>query len=466
MLHSSQSHPLLIPNVLQLVADHLNLWEVTAPRLVCRVWNQVFSTRVWRSVTIGGSMNALPSLDDITWNAHHIRDLTYDKHPPPQYFNLPCTYLTKLTIKYSRTHRPGVWNHLAELVKRNNNSLQELTICDPSYTTNSAFWTSLGQCLQLKKVSIRQAKLEGSAIQAFWQGCMGLQSLTISELQVHGVFFGRHRGVFHNMKHIELESIKSTRPVDQIQVLRRTPMLRSLHLFGDMGRSVTIPTLTRLLVDGCLPFLESLHIIQTDEFSDVELSSCLQAMSRVTQLIISQCDFEWLPLFSLMPHFQWLKVFAVSECESVTGAVVQLVLESCPSLECISAARIEASVIMCGRRWACLDLTSFLVSIVLDSKEHSIGCQSRMVYVQLARLRQLQVLSIQSERGKGTQGLDLRLESGLYQLSSLKKLRLLRYSGTIQHISFEDVQWMRKHWQLPTYPVPSRQQWVPTAEKR
>ncbi|KAF9008638.1 hypothetical protein BGZ52_007927, partial [Haplosporangium bisporale] len=436
--------------------DHLNLWEVTAPRLVCRVWNQVFSTRVWRSVTIR-SMTALPSLDDINWNAHHIRDLTYDEHSPPEYFNLTCTYLTKLTINYSRTHRPDAWNHLAELVKRNNNSLQELTICDPSYTTNSAFWTSLSLCLQLRKVSIMQAKLEGSAIQAFWKGCMGLQSLIISGLQVHGVFFGRHRGVFHNMERIELESIKSTRPVDQIQVLRRTPNLRSLHLYGDMGRSVTIPTLTRLLVDGCLPFLESLHIFQTDEFSDDELFSCLQAMSRVTKLAISQCDFGWLHLSSLAGHFQWLKIFAVSGCESVTGAAVQLVLESCPSLKLISAPQIEASVIMNGWRWACLNLKSFLVSIVLDSKEYSIGCQSRMVYVQLARLTQLRVLSIKSAREQETQGLDLRLESGLYQLSSLRKLRFLCYSGTIQHISLEDVQWMREHWQLPIYPVPSRQ---------
>lgn len=457
MLQSSQSHPLLIPNVLQLVADHLNLWEAVAPRLVCRVWNQVLSAKVWRYVAIS-SQKARPSLDDITWNAHHIRDLTYSSQPPLQYFNLPCTYLTKLTIHYFRTHRPGVWNQLAELVKRSSVNLQEVTVCDPSYTTTSAFWTSLGHCLQLRKVSINKAKMEGSAIQAFWKGCMGLQSLTVSELLVHGIFFGRHRGVFPNMERIELKSILNTQPVDQTQVLTRTPKLRSLSLIGGMGRSVTIPTLTRLLVGGYLPCLESLRINQIYDFSDDELSLCLQAMSRVTELAVKKCNFGWLSFFSLSSHFQRLQVFAVSQCENVSGEAIQLVLESCPLLRSISAPRIEASLIMDGKRWACLNLTSFFVNIVLDSKEHSVGCQSRMVYVQLARLTKLEVLDIHPHSGKGVQSLDLRLESGLYQLSSLGKLWRLRYCGTIQHIVFEDIQWMREHWRLKTYPVPSGQE--------
>lgn len=98
-------------------------------------------------------------------------------------------------------------------------------------------------------------------------------------------------GVFPNMERIELESINSLLPVDHIQVLTRCPRLRHLLLSGDMGCYVTIPILTRLLVDGYLPHLESLHISQTDEFSGDEMSSCLQAMSRVVEVAVLMCDF-------------------------------------------------------------------------------------------------------------------------------------------------------------------------------
>ncbi|KAI1295207.1 hypothetical protein EDD11_007955 [Mortierella claussenii] len=43
-------------------------------------------------------------------------------------------------------------------------------------------------------------------------------------------------------------------------------------------------------------------------------------------------------------------------------------------------------------------------------------------------------------------GLDLRLRSGLGQLSSLKKLRMLRFTGVEQRMTTEDVEWMLENW--------------------
>lgn len=58
-----------------------------------------------------------------------------------QYYLLPITCLTNLSIYYSRFYRKSVWSHLAQLMRQNPN-LQELTVCDPSYTTASVFWSS------------------------------------------------------------------------------------------------------------------------------------------------------------------------------------------------------------------------------------------------------------------------------------------------------------------------------------
>lgn len=44
------------------------------------------------------------------------------------------------------------------------------------------------------------------------------------------------------------------------------------------------------------------------------------------------------------------------------------------------------------------------------------------------------------------QGLSPRLNRGLGQLSSLKGLRELDVTDTIQHVGAEDVAWMRRNW--------------------
>lgn len=297
--------------------------------------------------------------------------------------------------------------------------------------------------------------METRDIEEFWKGCMRLKFLTVSELKVDGVFFGSHLGYFPNLEFVELGTSEDSLQVDQILVLKRCPNLRQLSICDDMCDYLTIPTLTSILLGGHLPCLEFLTIINpTTQFKDAEMSLCLQAMTRVKGVVAIENNFGSLSLNSLEPHFGHLQQLALDGCDSFTGAMVQLVLESCPLLRAVRAPRIEASLILKGKRWACLDLCSFFVTIVLDSDELSVGCQSRMVYVQLARLTQLEILDIRAHGQKRIQSLDLRLESGLFQLSSLKSLRRLFYAGTIQYIAMEDVQWMRQHWQLQTHPIP------------
>lgn len=52
---------------------------------------------------------------------------------------------------------------------------------------------------------------------------------------------------------------------------------------------------------------------------------------------------------------------------NILGRRIQTVLEPCPSRTHISAFRIEASHIVARKRWACLELRSLGVCIVLDS---------------------------------------------------------------------------------------------------
>jgi hypothetical protein len=80
------------------------------------------------------------------------------------------------------------------------------------------------------------------------------------------------------------------------------------------------------------------------------------------------------------------------------------------------------------------------------------------VFSQIARLENLRYLSIGGrissrswetpttigtiEASNGPDGLDLRLNSGLGQLCTLKKLRMLRFTGIRQKMTESDVRWM------------------------
>ncbi|KAF9298407.1 hypothetical protein BGZ74_009390 [Mortierella antarctica] len=317
----------------------------------------------------------------------------------------------------------------------------------------------------------------------FWKGCHGVRSVVATGLQLDcsqsHPFFGSELGIFPNLEYIRVTLEDKSRLVDQRLVMERCPKLTGCFLnAGYRGnrsssrgssrssscdsnatmettesKESTVPTLDQVFQEQQLSDLDSICVGSEIDFEDADLSSCLEAMDRVRRLTVDQGDFGRKSFYSLVPHFNVLQCLVLERCYGVTGSMVQRILESCPMLINIVAPRIEATQIISRKRWLCLGLKTFKACIVLDSKGYSIGVQSRMVYVQLARLTQLEHVDIAADRGKGIQSLDLRLASGLYQLSTLSKLRGLRYAGTIQHISIDDVQWMRGHWRLKTYPV-------------
>ncbi|KFH63707.1 hypothetical protein MVEG_10400 [Podila verticillata NRRL 6337] len=203
---------------------------------------------------------------------------------------------------------------------------------------------------------------------------------------------------------------------------------------------LTLSQMSRVISGGSLQRLEHFIISSGVGFKDVELHVCLGEIPRLVNLSVAARDFGHLSFKNLVLHFDTLRHLSLTRCRHATGAMVQTILQSCPQLVFFAAPRIEASQIISRKRSLCLGLKTLKVCIALNSEDYSIGLQSRMIYVQLTRLTQPEILNIAPDKGKVVQSLDLRLSSGLYQLSSLKKLQELRCNGTIQRISFEDVQ--------------------------
>lgn len=70
-----------------------------------------------------------------------------------------------------------------------------------------------------------------------------------------------------------------------------------------------------------------------------------------------------------------------------------------------------------------------------------------MDYVQLVRLRHLEILDVSCYGGEEIRSIDLRCESGLDQLVSLSDQEALLFVGTVQHMAIEDVDWMFRKWE-------------------
>lgn len=464
MSHSAQTltHPLLIPQVLILVAEYFAGHEALAPSLVCRDWNQVFNTAVWRSVNID-LYYQWPSVDLIRQNAHHIRHLSYSGNISLPWYNLTCTHLVSLKICRPPRSEPRLWSLLSKQVLESH-TLRFITLYELGDTPPSEFWLALGRCQNLKKLHIHKVKIDSQDFETFYRSCLRLQDLSVLELSINGpppeVFFGHSADFFPNMERMRLHLLSDGDSIalNQMVMVLQCPNLRMYHLAKFVTRTLTLSEMSGIISGGGLQRLEHLIISRGVGFKDVELHAFLGEIPRLANLCITAGDFGHLSFQNLVRHFDTLSHLSLTRCKHVTGAMVQRVLESCPKLVYLAAPRIEASQIISRKRWLCLGLKVLRACIVLDSKDYSIGLQSRMVYVQLARLTQLKVLNIAPDRGKVVQSLDLRLSSGLYQLSSLTKLGELRYNGTIQSMSLEDVQWMQHHLKLKMYPDLSEQQ--------
>ncbi|KAG0317145.1 hypothetical protein BGZ99_006459 [Dissophora globulifera] len=199
-------------------------------------------------------------------------------------------------------------------------------------------------------------------------------------------------------------------------------------------------------------------------------------------------------------HFWTLRHLDLLQCPGFESWMAIEILRGCPLLESFDGHQLLVRDIIAGGRghghghghgyhgrvedWACtgikflnLHITGFAGEPEQDRRAHW------QVFAHLARLDQLVYLSIGGRTSvrtiaglglsplstsdaaiattssppaetshpnsagalttrRGTSGLDLRLRSGLGQLRTLKKLRMLRFTGLEQEMTTEDVNWM------------------------
>ncbi|KAG0005934.1 hypothetical protein BGZ65_009780 [Modicella reniformis] len=147
----------------------------------------------------------------------------------------------------------------------------------------------------------------------------------------------------------------------------------------------------------------------------------------------------------LQPHFSTLTELDLGYNNSMTSAMAQELLSSCSSLFKFRAPRIEALDIVEGKPWMCLRIQYLSAGIHFDPS--TIKVLQPLIFDQLSKLTRLRVLAVGHVSEIAFQEtMELRLESGLGKLSSLRLLRCIGFSNTKQMMGKQEIEWMLKHW--------------------
>ncbi|KAF9161003.1 hypothetical protein BGX21_004100 [Mortierella sp. AD011] len=196
---------------------------------------------------------------------------------------------------------------------------------------------------------------------------------------------------------------------------------------------------------------------------DQQLSVIFTQLPFLEKLVAQDSGFGPISLTALLTNLRdKIQVLDLAGCKAVTPEMVNLIMESCPSLKSLSADRLRAadgddsggggdsgiSEESHKNRWVCHDLEElrivFTGPTLLPLNEAQFA-----TYSKIATLRKLRVLNL----GRYTSStpppksiLDLSLAGGFRQLGSLTELRVFDFCDLDHKMTMEEFKFMLKAW--------------------
>ncbi|KAF9407996.1 hypothetical protein BGZ94_002488, partial [Podila epigama] len=160
-------------------------------------------------------------------------------------------------------------------------------------------------------------------------------------------------------------------------------------------------------------------------------------------------------------HSSALEMLDVRDTKELKSIEVQHILSGCSGLLRFYATSVTGRdvlltsvVLSTVHGWACLGLEELYLSFIeippKVNEQDACSFHQRLIYEQLAKLKQLRILSLGGD-SKGstwlrTKTLDLSLAGGLDKLEPLKNLREINFSYMFHKVTIVEVEWMLAHW--------------------
>ncbi|KAF9538423.1 hypothetical protein EC957_006770 [Mortierella hygrophila] len=422
--------------------------------LVSRWAHHHFQHLVWRRITITPTTPSalIPTLKD---HAHLVFSLRFQDTVLKGFYQIAFPRLTFFQLYNSDCYIKGraMCFDLADLF-RLNPSIQDITINAKRLFLNKYFWDVIHTSLHNpRRLYLARSSSEGSTEPVFWEAWRRFEEIEYTRR------FDSCTGWFGDAVDgsVRLKSFKCdgkryfpAHTTGLWRWLRKCPNLTTPHwpyirvdlemfTMGEFNKPVW-------------PHVEDLSLEEMGRCDDEAARLFFGHLGPLKHLRMTR-GFLGPHFFDLLRerHFDSLRTLCVENMSSITGEMVLGVLQHCAPLEVFETRRMSLLDFRANPGpWACLGLRRLRVAVETDPMDQEVD---RMFFEQLSKLTNLEDFDISRsphDAWKGPQQhlLQLRLDRGLAQLSTLTRLWTVKIESTGQELSSEDVEWMLEHWPL------------------
>ncbi|KAF9115446.1 hypothetical protein BGX27_007821 [Mortierella sp. AM989] len=462
-------HPLLLPELLSLVKDYVEPEDWFSCSLVCCSWHTTFNPFVWDTCTVDPFQPSPPSVQALETHAPFIHTFIFSGYIPPSYFSAQYTNLHTLKMQCqnitfcipnsttdTRETINQMWLRVAALI-RNSPSLSTIHISAQRDTLVNEIWVAIKDSPKVKTLRLAQLKVNHAQSLDFWKACSVLEKLEIDGCIIRDPLGSLWNVVglppsFPHLVEIKFESVSDIRAENQIQIMAMCPKLRSMYWRGGGVSEFPVDYFESAVTHRKeFQHLESIDLMGRT-IPDNSICDIVKSLRKpLRKLALFQTCVGPLSLAVLGTHFQTIQELDFTECPQIHSKDVIMLLRSCPLLTSFKAGMLSSLDVKENESWPCSDrLLALYINIQLE--EDDIQAASQRVFNCLSKLTSLRTLNIVKYSGligylqHNDSPLQLRLDSGLSKLSTLRYLELMSFDKSGQSMTMQEGEWIKRNW--------------------
>ncbi|KAF8953471.1 hypothetical protein CPC16_000703 [Podila verticillata] len=374
-----------IPEILAQIGQFLDSSSLGICTRVSRSWSAAFGVILYRNISIKITLfrYGAPSLAVLERHARQIVSMTLIMPSDLEYFALKCPNLRALhlegwcgiRLKTIPEYKDRGHSKTLELIQEHQPTLKTVSVGMLWPIAKSPeFWTAIAECPILETLLVRDEKMfarrDAREQQAFWGACTRVENLTLKNLRFWSAVNVPSALDFGQVRKLKLVKSEGWDADKQVEWMERCPELRVLKWVMPKvelpASGVDAPALINF--SASWPNLRELTLSGYG-IQDHNLAIVISTAQVLVKLSVPQTSFGRMAFAALRTHhFQVLKYLNFRECESVTSAMVQEAMASCPNLEFLRAPLLRSVDVLLGAPWVCLKLKQLqLQNLLLDA---------------------------------------------------------------------------------------------------
>ncbi|KAG0051466.1 hypothetical protein BGZ83_003751 [Gryganskiella cystojenkinii] len=485
--HQDKSqHPLLTPDILFHLSNHMNFKTLTQSIRVCRLWYDLLVPGIWRRIEYGRNLFPDQTLQKHAVHVHKIK--FYCEFAMSTLAQTGIFFPRLKTLRLNNADNYKERHGAITLLERHSNASLEWLWVDsvasdqlldaiagvstleyliiPYISMAPMRWIAWYENLQsrLRVLRLHVCCMDNSNDESAGRKMLLERFQTLHQTQLEEIEFGGDQG-------------GRFLALIQLLIIQKSPRLKKLKWSflnihsEDHEHQAQMALLNRAVLTArqqnqkpleALQKLESLTIPHA-VFTRDEFAVVLGALSALKELDLTTTNFDqaaWRALRDHAPRYlNTLKVLDIRYCMDLSGSAVQEILCSATGLEIFRTDYItDSNLVADPRPWVCTGLKILEMNFVVKDLTNGPTILSR-----LGTLTQLEVLNLDgamsefryspynlgTSEWKSNQLLHFTLEYGLDQMRGLTNLKIFRTPGTtIQSYPWRaaEARWVLQHW--------------------